>query len=399
VDVKVMPGRKSVRTDAAGRFKVPLVRELWQKDQSFCLVARQADRGLAAAVEIRDDARSLDVKLTPGVTVTGQVTDPDGKPIRGANVRILLRVSNTVSPIETVITNEKGSYEIRALPPGGTYNLDISATGFGRASPAVNIDDAKDNELTMDPVVLKVADRSISGLVVDANDEPAAGVGVNVSGHGQPYRVGRTGKDGRFTIDHICEGRVSMYAHTGGGRSVAYGQAEAEAGDKNVKIVLRVQQTTTAVPAPPTPTGPVSLLGKPLPKLADLNVALDADKTRGRRLLVCFWNWEQRPSRHCIRQLVSRADELARKGVVVVCIHAAAIDEKTLRDWLTRNKIPFPAGSVPSKGDAGAERKDLARWGVRGVPWLILTDEKHVVRAEGISLDRLDAKLAGSTPK
>lgn len=29
-------------------------------------------------------------------------------------------------------------------------------------------------------------------------------------------------------------------------------------------------------------------------------------------------------------------------------------------------------------------------WGVKSLPWLILTDNKHIVRAEGFGLDNLD---------
>jgi hypothetical protein len=32
-------------------------------------------------------------------------------------------------------------------------------------------------------------------------------------------------------------------------------------------------------------------------------------------------------------------------------------------------------------------------WGVKGLPWLILTDEKHVVLSEGLTLAQLDEAL------
>ena len=41
-------------------------------------------------------------------------------------------------------------------------------------------------------------------------------------------------------------------------------------------------------------------------------------------------------------------------------------------------------------------RRGIARrrWGVAGLPWLILADEKHVATAEGFSVDGLDDLLA-----
>jgi hypothetical protein len=32
-------------------------------------------------------------------------------------------------------------------------------------------------------------------------------------------------------------------------------------------------------------------------------------------------------------------------------------------------------------------------WGVRSLPWLILTDSKHIIRAEGFNLSELDEKI------
>lgn len=36
-------------------------------------------------------------------------------------------------------------------------------------------------------------------------------------------------------------------------------------------------------------------------------------------------------------------------------------------------------------------------WGAKSLPWLILTDENHIVRAEGFRIDELDAILARIT--
>ena len=35
----------------------------------------------------------------------------------------------------------------------------------------------------------------------------------------------------------------------------------------------------------------------------------------------------------------------------------------------------------------------MAAWGVHSLPWLILTDDKHLVRVEGFPLAELDGKL------
>jgi hypothetical protein len=37
--------------------------------------------------------------------------------------------------------------------------------------------------------------------------------------------------------------------------------------------------------------------------------------------------------------------------------------------------------------------KNRITWGIRSLPWLILTDKKHIVTAEGFSVTELDEKL------
>ena len=36
------------------------------------------------------------------------------------------------------------------------------------------------------------------------------------------------------------------------------------------------------------------------------------------------------------------------------------------------------------------EEKIRLKWGVKSVPWLVLTDTEHVVTAEGFSINELD---------
>ena len=53
-----------------------------------------------------------------------------------------------------------------------------------------------------------------------------------------------------------------------------------------------------------------------------------------------------------------------------------------------KNGIPFPFGMAQ-----GDEETARFAWGVRSLLWLILTDKKHVVLAEGLGVQDVDAKL------
>ncbi|HUW18688.1 MAG TPA: hypothetical protein VMW16_05245 [Sedimentisphaerales bacterium] len=45
------------------------------------------------------------------------------------------------------------------------------------------------------------------------------------------------------------------------------------------------------------------------------------------------------------------------------------------------------------------EEKTRFAWGVKSLPWLILTDREHIVRFEGFSLEELDERLEQLAPK
>jgi peroxiredoxin len=96
----------------------------------------------------------------------------------------------------------------------------------------------------------------------------------------------------------------------------------------------------------------------------------------------------QRPSRNYLRQLSKKAQELKAKDIVVIAVQASKINENTLNEWIKKNDIPFPIGMIQ-----GDEEKICFAWGVRSLPWLILTDTKHIVRAEGFAFSELDEKL------
>ena len=131
----------------------------------------------------------------------------------------------------------------------------------------------------------------------------------------------------------------------------------------------------------------IPLLDKPLPELKDIKIDISPIDTNNKMILVCFFDMDQRPSRNCLRQLSTKAQELKAKDVVVVAIQTSKIDDSYLNEWVEKNNIPFPAGMIE-----GDEEKIRFTWGVRFLPWLILTDNKHIVRAEGFSISELGNK-------
>jgi hypothetical protein len=240
------------------------------------------------------------------------------------------------------------------------------------------------------------------------NDIPVAGAFISCQGPSQPYRTTRTDTEGKFVLEKICTGKVRISARTDG-KPQLYGDIESDARASDVKLAVNVRGLNTMffVPEQAPPSGDVpwsdyeelaicnvpiilttpSLVGRPLPELRPLKIEFST-VTSDKMILVCFWDMEQRPSRHCIRQLAEKAEDLLEKGVIVVSIQSSDIDEETFKEWVKQYRIPFPSGTTTS--EAGG---DYFTWGVKFLPWLVLTDRQHVVQAEGFSLAELDEKL------
>jgi len=47
----------------------------------------------------------------------------------------------------------------------------------------------------------------------------------------------------------------------------------------------------------------------------------------------------------------------------------------------------------------GDEEKIRFAWGVKALPWLILTDKQHIVQAEGFNINELDEKITALIEK
>ena len=160
----------------------------------------------------------------------------------------------------------------------------------------------------------------------------------------------------------------------------------ARVSDHRIKKVYRYDGVL-----PDAPLVPKSVMGKQLPGFKDIGVVSAPPDANDKAILVCFFDQNQRPSRNCVTELVKQAEELKQKGVTVVAVQASKIDQSELDVWVKTNKIPFPIGMIQRD-----EEKTRFNWGVKALPWLILTDKEHIVRAEGFSVGELDTKIKES---
>ena len=134
---------------------------------------------------------------------------------------------------------------------------------------------------------------------------------------------------------------------------------------------------------------PVSLLKKSLPEMDNLGINLTQLNIENKIMLICFFDYQQRPSRNCIMQIARQSEQLKEQGIQIVTIQVSKIDIKSLNEWAKDNNINFPVGMIQTD-----EKKTKISWGVQSLPWLILTDKNHVVITEGFALNELNDKIS-----
>jgi hypothetical protein len=259
------------------------------------------------------------------------------------------------------------------------YWYSVHASGYGRVRhKRVSIAGTPGEICELDTMILNRADQSISGIVVDGEGKPAQNVPMFLRGDSQPERSSTSAQDGTFVFRCICKGPLRIQANYPSFPGGA-GFIEANGGDKNVKIILGQERTHVEEKI---------LIDHEIPSLSDLGINLSKEQKESKQLLLCFFDMNQRPSRHLLKQLLQQTEQLSQKGVQIIPIQAEQVEKKTLDNWITKNNITFPVGMITGDAD-----KVKSNWAVKSLPWLILTDKKQVVRAEGFGLDKLDDNI------
>jgi protocatechuate 3,4-dioxygenase beta subunit len=384
--VTLHPAGDQVYTDDKGRFAGH-----WDEQRGArggIVVARNIRDGLAATVPIADWSKPADLRLVPAWTLTGKIVDPNGVGIPAARVALGFTSHNCLGDLGVeVLTDAKGCFEMKAIPRMRTsfrYSLSVNAAGYGsKGNSWISPSGSPGTAVDVGVIQLPPADVSLSGVVVDAGGTPVAHVCVTAAtleGLPPSYKRTATNEKGEFSFRGLCQGPIRLqagFANVPGGA----GSIRTELPTQSVKIVMKQDIRTT---------GEVVLLGKPLPSLADLSARLSPAQVDSKPVLMCFLDLEQRPSRQCLSELAGKAGVLATQGVSLLVVQTSKVDMKQYEMWLKENRITVPIHAA----SADFETKRRA-WGVMSLPWLILTDKNHVVRAEGFTLDDLDRKVAG----
>ncbi|MBN1973528.1 MAG: carboxypeptidase regulatory-like domain-containing protein [Sedimentisphaerales bacterium] len=353
--------------------------------ETIYINARQKDRNLAAAVEYDDKTDNYEIKLSPGIIISSKVVDVNGTGIQNADITLVIWGSESgFGTRESAKINSDGSFEIRALSDGFRYSVQANADGFGERSITINTSEAVNERIDLEPLVLEVANLSVSGIVVDQFDQPISNARIVGHGNGQPsMRETYTNTKGEFTLDGLCAGGINLQVQKEGPEPLI-GLKAAKGGDKDVKMVVSILNPQGRL----VPRQPSSLVNRSFPNFESIEIEFSPEQSKGKRLLICFWDIEQRPSRNLVTELAKRADELTQKGVIVLLIHSSEVTVDELKKWLDEYKIPFISGRVVKDFE-----RTLFKWNVRAQPWLILTDGNAKILSEGFNFSELSDRL------
>jgi protocatechuate 3,4-dioxygenase beta subunit len=240
VKLDVCPGGKAVTSDCQGRFELDW--QTWDPNQTKGLLfAQDQAHDLAAAVDVEAGTAELEVRLQPGMVLTGRVVDLKGRPLARAFTSFTLsgpRWSRTGG----VMTGSNGRFRVSGLAQGYEYSVAAEATGFGRTSKTVGAAEAVPGVKDVGNLALQAASLSITGIVTDGDGKPARNARISVSGAGQPNLPEvRSDSQGRFTIEGVCSGPIEITASVWGSARV-WGSAQTCGGARDVRIVVHPPQ-------------------------------------------------------------------------------------------------------------------------------------------------------------
>jgi len=211
-----------VKTDGSGRY------EIIQPKKSFAfmvgpiiltnsVMARDAERNLAAFCAFNRTTSNIDLTLQPAVTLSGSVKNTEGLPVGGAVVEIRFNSGESLPLLfeQPITANEQGQFSIPALPQGVPYVIwGVRAKGYGSGSAHIAADNPPTNRYDFPMVVLKHADRKLAGQVLDINGKPLAGAELKFysdNGPDQPKDlVAKSDSEGNFVFDEVCDGKVMI---------------------------------------------------------------------------------------------------------------------------------------------------------------------------------------------
>lgn len=240
------------RSDAEGRFRVTGL----TAGGKFLVVAAHRDYVGGVARGVRAGARGVRVTLERGLHVTGRVIDAaDQAPLRTFRVELrttMMGMIDRAAYLQEFRDVAEGAFRMGPVA-AGKVTLRVRAEGYGHLDQKLTL--KSDTEVDVGTLALPRA-CAVAGKVVDAAGAPVAGAAVRRKLDGMAetmaaFGVGTGGaevltdREGRFTIEDLPPGRLTVVAEKDGYASANSGRLELTAGQRLGDVVLRLSQGGT----------------------------------------------------------------------------------------------------------------------------------------------------------
>ena len=385
---------KRAVADGSGRFTLAALPQLQNYElhvRAAGYVTEEIVTGVISVVKDREEIGPITlIKNTPPDTTQEMgllrisIVDENLRPVDVTSAQLWKKQQDggaRAEPVLLVSTRTPGLHETEQIPVGKYPALSIDVEGFAR----LWLSDVEVRKEPSETITCKLSrGGTIEGVVTDDAGRPLAGLPVVVNST-LCRRDLTTDPNGRFSASHLPDTHYSVIvepeAESPYATAVLIGGASC--GARDLRIVVGPKREVRA---------PTSLIGTTIRQWSQLSLPLDGSKVTGKTILLCLFDMNQRPSRNCLRQLGAKAAELEAKGVVVAAAQAPTVDQSELDKWVKENDIAFAVGSLHR-----VEGDTLTTARVESLPWLVLTDRNHIVRAEGFRLDELDGILSEVT--
>jgi hypothetical protein len=361
---------------ASGRFTISTLPQLQEYElhaRAPGYVTEELRPGFISVAKDREEVGTITLTktLAPATTdETGRlhirIVDEDLRPVDVASAQIWKKTeegSAHAEDVSLVSSRTPGLYETDLLAVGKYHALSINVEGFA----PFRLPDVELRKESSEMILCKLSrGGTIEGLVTNEAGQPVMGLPIAINSI-LCRRDVVTDPNGRFFADHLPDTRYSVivepesespYATT-----VLNGGTSCNARDLRIVVKRKTEVKATT-----------SLVGTSIWQLGERVLPLERSKCQGKAILLCLFDGNQRPSRNYVRQLGEKTEEFETRGVIVASVDVSKTD----------------AAGRGSRTDEGGIAAVVH---AESLPWLILADKNHVVRAEGFSLDELEERI------
>lgn len=180
-----------------------------------------SNRPLTRTVDLGQDDRTVDFALRAVVPsgVSGTVTDPDGRPLPGVEVRL-----SGPGPYRVAVTDADGGYLFDQVPVGAGYTLTATPPDGTTASAQRTFSVPPDSDAPIEDQDFTITPDprgSARGTVTAVGEGPVSGVRVVVTDDDGTERIASTDSEGRWSLDDLPPGRYTATVEPEPGEEVS----------------------------------------------------------------------------------------------------------------------------------------------------------------------------------